>query len=134
MQSPSSPGTVANCPASTGSSSEGTIRDAVDNPAVLTTPAVPDQPGQRVDGERPTIVATRALSVAGSEVSIAFDEPLDEGSVPAIGAFSVIGEGAAYSVTSVSIDGKSVWLALRGHQLGLGTHQFRSGLHMGTGE
>ena len=91
---------------------DGTIRDAADNPAVLTTPALRDQPGQRVDGERPNLVATRAVSVAGREVSIAFDEPLDENSIPAIDAFSVVGQEAAYSVTSVSVQGDSVWLAL----------------------
>ena len=91
---------------------DGSIRDAADNPTVLTTPAVSDQPGQRVDGEQPNPIAVRAVSVAGREVSIAFDEPLDEGSVPAIDAFHVIGEESAYSVTSVSVEGASVWLAL----------------------
>ncbi len=91
---------------------DGSIRDAADNPTVLTTPAVSDQPGQRVDGEQPNPIAVRAVSVAGSEVSIAFDEPLDEGSVPAIDAFYVIGDEAAYSVTSVSVEGESVRLAL----------------------
>ena len=61
----------------------GAKRDAADNPARLKTPAVPDQPGQRVDGQRPTPVPSQAISVAGSEVSIAFDEPLDEDSTPA---------------------------------------------------
>ena len=91
---------------------DGSIKDAADNPAVLTTPAVPDQPGQRVDGERPNLVAARAVAVAGREVSLAFDEPLDEGSIPAIDAFSVIGAEAAYAVTSVSVAGGSVWLTL----------------------
>ena len=91
----------------------GAIIDAANNPAVLKTPAVPDQPGQQVDGERPTLVAARAVSVAGNEVSIAFDEPLDKDSIPAIDAFSVVGQEAAYSVTSVSVQGDSVWLALR---------------------
>ena len=91
---------------------EGTITDAAHNPAVLTTPAVPDQPGQRVDGERPHPIAARPVSVAGREVSIAFDESLDEGSIPALDAFSVIGEESAYSVTSVAVEGASVWLAL----------------------
>ena len=89
---------------------EGTIADATDNAAILTTPAVPDQPGQRVDGERPNLVA--AVAVAGREVSLAFDEPLDEGSIPALDAFAVIGEESAYSVTSVAVEGASVWLAL----------------------
>ena len=91
---------------------DGAITDAANNPAALKNSAVPDQPGQRVDGERPSLVTSRAVSVAGNEVSIAFDEPLDENSIPAIDAFSAIGQEAAYSVTSVSVQGDSVWLAL----------------------
>ena len=91
---------------------DGAITDVANNPAGLKNPAVPDQPGQRVDGERPTLVASRAVSVAGGEVSIAFDETLDENSIPVIDAFSVVGQEAAYSVTSVSVQGDSVWLAL----------------------
>ena len=91
---------------------DGAITDAANNPAGLNTPAVPDQPRQRVDGERPTLVASRAVSVAGSEVSIAFEEPLEENFIPASDAFSVVGQEAAYSVTSVSVQGDSVWLAL----------------------
>ena len=91
---------------------DGAMRDTANNPAGLKTPAVPDQPGQRVDGERPSLVASRAVSVAGNEVSLAFDETLDENSTPAIDAFSVVGQEAAYSVTSVSVQGDSVWLAL----------------------
>ena len=91
---------------------DGAMRDASDNPARLKTPAVPDQPGQRVDGQRPTLIASRAVSASGREVSIAFDELLDEDSIPAIDSFSVVGQEAAYSVQSVSVQGDSVRLAL----------------------
>ena len=91
---------------------DAAITDADNNPAVLKLPGLPDRPGQRIDGERPTLVATRAVAVAGGAVSMAFDEPLDEHSIPAIGAFSVVGQEAAYSVTSVSVEGESVRLAL----------------------
>ncbi len=91
---------------------DAAITDVHNNPAVLKLPGLPDRPGQRVDGERPTPVATRAVAVAGNAVSMAFDEPLDEHSIPAIGAFSVVGQEAAYAVTSVSVEGASVRLAL----------------------
>ena len=90
----------------------GAMRDAAENPARLKSPAMPDQPGHRIDGQRPAPVPSQAISVAGSEVSIAFDEPLDEGSIPAIDSFSVVGQEAAYSVQTVSVQGDSVWLAL----------------------
>ena len=90
----------------------GAISDLANNAAVLTIPELPEQPGHRVDGVRPDVVATRPLAVAGSEISIAFGEPLDENSIPAIDAFAVIGLEAGYSVTSVSVRGNSVWLAL----------------------
>ena len=55
---------------------------------------------------------TRAVAAAGSELSIAFDEPLDEHSIPGIDAFSVTGQEGTYPVTSVSVEGESVWLTL----------------------
>ncbi len=70
-----------------------------------------DQHGHRVDGERPKPSAG-AIAAAGSEVSIVFDEVLDEDSVPPADAFSVTVDDAAYPVTAVSVAGDSVSLTL----------------------
>ena len=50
--------------------------------------------------------------LAGTALSLVFDEPLDEGSVPSPGAFVVEVEGAARAVSAVAVDGATVALTL----------------------
>ena len=91
---------------------DGPNGDGVGNPApAARTPSLADQPGHRVDGERPKPSAG-AVAAAGSEVSIVFDEILDADSVPPAEAFSVTVDDAAYPVTAVSVAGDSVSLTL----------------------
>ena len=54
----------------------------------------------------------RSVWVDGAEVTLAYSEPLDAGSTPAAGAFSVTVGGAAREVTTVTVAGSSVRLTL----------------------
>ncbi len=51
-------------------------------------------------------------SVIGWELTLKFDEALDASSVPAPSAFAVVADGVAVSVSSVSVSGREVVLAL----------------------
>ena len=86
----------------------GTIRDGANNDAVLTHSGLAAQPGHKVDGARPAPIAGGAV-VSGTTLTLTFDEPLAEDSVPTPGyGFSVTGR----TVTGIWVDGTVVTLAL----------------------
>ena len=64
-----------------------------------------------VDARAPSV---SAAEVRGAEVTVVYDEPLDEGSVPAPGDFAVTVDGAAAAVGAVRVSGASVVLTLAG--------------------
>ena len=87
----------------------GTIEDEGDNPAELDHEAVAPQAGHKVDGVRPAFVSA---AVDGASLTLTYGEALDGGSRPATGDFTVQVDGAARSVSGVSVSGSVVILTL----------------------
>ena len=58
------------------------------------------------------VLETAELAAAGTTLTLTYDEALDTSSVPAPGAFTVTGGGAVKRVSSVSVSGSTVRLAL----------------------
>ena len=86
----------------------GTIKDGANKNAVLTHSGLAAQPGHKVDGVRPAPIAGGAVA-NGTTLTLTFDEPLAEDSVPTPGyGFSVTGR----TVTGIWVDGAVVTLAL----------------------
>ena len=89
----------------------GTIRKHGYNlDALLTLGARPDNSGHRVDGVKPRLIG---LEANGTTVTLTYSEALDRSSNPAMGDFQVTVAGAAGSVTSVTVSGSAVRLALQ---------------------
>ena len=59
-----------------------------------------------------TAPALDTATVAGTALTLTYDEPLDTGSVPAAGAFPVTVAGSARTVSSVAVAGSAVTLTL----------------------
>ena len=59
-----------------------------------------------------TAPALRSARAVGTALTLTWDEKLDEGSVPAAGAFAVTVAGAARTVTGVAVAGRAVTLTL----------------------
>ncbi len=70
------------------------------------------------DTDVPVLLRAR---VAGTSLSLTYDEALDGGSVPAPGDFSVSVDGAARTVSTVAVDGSTVTLTLSGSAVAAGT-------------
>ena len=87
----------------------GTIEDEGDNPAELDHEAVAPQAGHKVDGVRPAFVSA---AVDGASLTLTYGEALDGGSRSATGDFTVQVDGAARSVSGVSVSGSVVILTL----------------------
>ena len=87
----------------------GTIKDEVDNDAVLDHEAVAPQAGHKVDGVRPAFLSA---AVDGSSLTLTYGEALDGGSRPAPGDFTVEVGGTGRSVSAVSVSGSVVTLTL----------------------
>ena len=90
----------------------GTIRDAVDNPAVLDHDGLAADSGHKVDGVRPALVASGGAVVNGTALTLTFDEPLDGSSTPEAGDFTVSGGDQTRTVSRVSVSGSTVVLTL----------------------
>ena len=90
-------------------SDDGTIRDSDNRDAVRTHDEVAADENHRVDGTRPEL---RSAEVNFTELTLIYDEALDETSVPAASAFWVRVGGARFNVTSVAVRGKKVTLTL----------------------
>ena len=97
----------------------GTIKDATDSgtslDATLTHTVVAADSNHAVDGVTPTL---QTAVVDGTEVTLTYDEALDETSKPAAGAFAVTAGGETLSVNSVAVDGAVVTLTLGAHAVG----------------
>ena len=60
-------------------------------------------------GKAPVLVD---VSVQGDQLTLTYDEPLDETSVPTTGSFTVMVDGANRAVSTVKINGEKVTLTL----------------------
>ena len=92
--------------------SGGTIRDGTGHNAVLDHQAVAANASHKVDAVNPELAATGGAAVNGTTLTLTYDEPLDGGSRPAPGDFTVSGGDHARTVTGVRVSGSAVELTL----------------------
>ena len=92
--------------------SGGTIEDTSDNPAELDHDGLAADAGQKVDAVRPELAATDGAVVNGTTLTLTYDEPLDAGSSPSTGDFTVSGGDRARTVAGVRVRGSAVELTL----------------------
>ena len=92
--------------------SGGTIEDTSDNPAELDHDRLAADAGQKVDAVRPELAATDGAVVNGTTLTLTYDEPLDAGSSPSTGDFTVSGGDRARTVAGVRVRGSAVELTL----------------------
>ena len=92
--------------------SGGTIRDEARNRAELDHDGLAADAGQKVDGVRPELAATDGAVVNGTTLTLTYDEPLDAGSSPSTGDFTVSGGDRVRTVTGVRVRGSAVELTL----------------------
>ena len=92
--------------------SGGTIRDEAQNDAVLDHDGLAADSGHRVDGVKPRLAASGGAVVDGTALTLTYDEPLDGGSRPETGDFTVAGGDQARTVTGVRVNGSAVVLTL----------------------
>ena len=86
------------------------IRDADSNDAILAHAAIAAADANRVDTAAPTV---RSASVNADSLTLNYNEPLDQASVPADGAYALTATpGPAPAVTGVAINGNVVTLTL----------------------
>lgn len=90
----------------------GVIEDGSENSAELGHGRLKDQPGQRVDGVRPSLLTGDEATVTGARLTLIFDEPLDRASVPPASDFKVTVGDERRDVTSVVVSGSRVVLHL----------------------
>ena len=90
----------------------GTIKDASNNDAVLDHDALAADSGHKVDGVKPELAATVGAVVEGTTLKLTYDEPLDGGSTPESGDFTVAGGDQVRTVTGVRVNGSAVVLTL----------------------
>ena len=96
------------------------IRTAAHGTGIADHAALGMQSGHKVDGSRsadttaPALLAGAAgAAVFADELRLTYDEPLDEGSVPAPGAFTVsLDGGTPEAPTDVAVSGSTVMLTL----------------------
>ncbi len=91
---------------------EGRIRDFAYNDAVLDHAGLAADVGHKVEGIRPVLVETDGAVVEGETLTLTYDEPLDEESVPPESAFTVSGGNRARRVSEVAVAGRAVVLTL----------------------
>ena len=87
----------------------GTIRDASGNDAMLNHEPLESDPDHKVDTLPPVF---RVAMVAGRELTLDFDEALDESSAPLAAAFTVMGGDTARTVTETDVDRRRVTLTV----------------------
>ena len=86
------------------------IRDAAGNDAILAHAAIVAADANRVDTAAPTV---SSASVNADSLTLNYNEPLDQASVPANGAYALTATpGPAPAVTDVAINGDVVTLTL----------------------
>ena len=90
----------------------GTIRDGVNNDAVLDHEALAPQAGHKVDGVKPELAATGGAVADGAALTLSYNELLDGGSTPEMDDFTVAGGDRARTVTRIVVRGASVELTL----------------------
>ena len=91
---------------------EGRIRDFAYNDAVLDHAGLAADVGHKVEGIRPVLMETDGAVVDGETLTLTYDEPLDEESVPPESAFTVTGGNRARRVSEVAVAGRAVVLTL----------------------
>ncbi|MDE2757142.1 MAG: SwmB domain-containing protein, partial [Acidobacteriota bacterium] len=92
--------------------SGGTIEDTSDNPAELAHDGLEADANHKVDGVKPDLASTDGAVVNGTTLTLTYDEPLDRGSTPATGDFTVSGGDQTRTVSRVSVSGSTVALTL----------------------
>ena len=90
----------------------GTIRDGVNNDAVLDHEALAPQAGHKVDGVKPELAATGGAVADGAALTLSYNELLDGGSTPEMDDFTVAGGDRARTVTRIVVRSASVELTL----------------------
>ena len=90
----------------------GTIKDGSNNDAVLDHEGLAANSGHKVDAVKPQLAATGGAVVDGTRLTLTYDEPLDGGSRPVSGDFTVAGGDRARTVTGVRVNGSAVELTL----------------------
>ena len=90
----------------------GTIRDGVNNDAVLDHEALAPQAGHKVDGVKPELAAGGGAVADGAALTLSYNELLDGGSTPEMDDFTVAGGDRARTVTRIVVRGASVELTL----------------------
>ena len=90
----------------------GTIRDGVNNDAVLDHEALAPQAGHKVDGVKPELAATGGAVADGAALTLSYNELLDGGSTPEMDDFTVAGGDHVQTVTRIAVRGASVELTL----------------------
>ena len=89
----------------------GTIRDSANNDATRTHSAVAANRTHRVDAVRPVF---QSAQLTLDELTLTYDEPLDETSVPPTSAFTVLIDSRRRSLINVEVRGRKVLLLLFG--------------------
>ena len=95
-----------------------TVEVFYDSPADATARTLHDQRGNRVPDfnvsltNSTPVLESAELAADGATLTLTYDEALDTALVPAPGAFTVTGGGAVKRVSSVSVSGSTVRLAL----------------------
>ena len=87
----------------------GMIRDGDNQDADRTHRAVAANANHRVDASRPVLQSAKANL---TELTLTYNEPLDETAVPATSAFTVRVDGVGHGVTNVAVRGSEVTLTL----------------------
>ena len=90
----------------------GTIRDEARNNAELDHDGLASDSGHKVDGVKPELAASGGAVVNGTTLTLTYDEPLDGGSRPASGNFTVAGGDHTRTVSRVSVSASTVVLTL----------------------
>ena len=94
------------------------IRDPAGNKAAnLSSRAVTNDTPEQGDTTAPTL---SSASITDDRITLTYDEPLDENSVPAASAFYVTTAGYSVKVDNVAIAGSTVTLTLRPSQMACG--------------
>ena len=91
---------------------DGRIRDLAFNDAELSHNGLSADAGHKVEGIRPRLAETGGAVVDGAALTLTYDEPLDEESVPPENAFTVSGGNRARTVSEVAVAGRAVVLTL----------------------
>ena len=91
---------------------DGRIRDFAFNDAVLDHVGLAADAGHKVEAIKPELEEPGGAVVDGATLTLTYDEPLDEESVPPESAFTVSGGNGARRVSEVAVSGRRVELTL----------------------